>query len=426
MRKTRIAAVFIAAAAVMFSAACAKTVLQTPALPPVRVMPPVVTGEDSQTPSPSPEPSSTQTPEPTPTPTPEPIVIAMAGDVLTGEKIGPKIEAEKFEDVLDTETAELMRSADVTVVNYESSISTRGKPADKTYTFRAKPESTAFLRDYLGVDAVSLANNHTLDYGWDAFYDTLDTLREYDITPFGAGMNLSEAAAPYIAVVGETKIAFFASNQILPAPSWRAGETSAGQLVSKEPNNLGALAEGIKAARETCDYVIVFMHWGIERDTVPNNVQKTTAHNLIDIGADIVIGAHPHVVQSFEMYNGKPIAYSLGNYIFNSRNPETLLLLITIEHGGEITLKAVPCRMKGTLTYAVKDGDAEKLISKWSNLSIECVLDENGILVPAPGKKAKGGYIATPAPKLTPTPEITATPEAMPVETSDTAVENTN
>ncbi|NLB29772.1 MAG: CapA family protein, partial [Clostridiales bacterium] len=185
----------------------------------------------------------------------------------------------------------------------------------------------------------------------DAFYETLDTLREYDITPFGAGENLAEAAAPYIAEIGDVKIAFFASNQILPAVSWRAGDASPGQLVSKDPNNLGALADGILAAKETCDFVIVDMHCGIERDTLPNSVQNTTARILIDLGADIVIGAHPHVVQSFEMYNGKPIAYSLGNFIFNSRNPQTLLLLITIEHGGKITLEAVPCKMAGTLTY---------------------------------------------------------------------------
>ena len=411
MSRMKIAAMLLAATALVIMSACTQTVTRTPELPPVHVLPPVVT--NGAEPTPTPEPSPEPTPEPTPTPTPEPIVIAMAGDVLTGERIGPQIEAGKPEELLDAETAELMRNADITVINYESSISARGTPADKTYTFRAKPEHTAFLRDYLGVDAASLANNHTLDYGWDAFYDTLDTLREYEITPFGAGNNLAEAAAPYIAEVGDKKIAFFASNQILPAASWRAGADSAGQLVSKEPNNLGALADGIASARETCDYIVVYMHWGIERDTLPNTTQKTTAHNLIDLGADIVIGAHPHVVQSFEIYNGKPIVYSLGNFIFNSRNPQTLLLLITIEYDGTITLKAVPCKMNGTLTYMVKDAEATELLNKWSGLSIECVFDENGVLVPVQGKTPQNGYVATPTPVPTPTetPQETPTPE---------------
>ena len=386
MRGIKEAALIIAITALIVLGACAAPVTRAPvqSLPPVQIVPPMITNGVETTPAPTQEPSPEPTPPPTPTPTPEPIVIAMAGDVLTGERIGPQIEAGNHEGLLDAETAELMRNADITVINFESSISTRGYPADKTYTFRGKPEHTAFLRDYLGVDGAGLANNHTLDYGWDAFYDTLDYLREYDITPFGAGLNLAEAAAPYIAEVGDVKIAFFSSNQILPAGSWRATADSAGQLVSKEPNNLGALADGIAEARKTCDYIIVYMHWGIERDTRPNTVQKTTAHNLIDLGADIVIGAHPHVVQSFEYYNGKPIVYSLGNFIFNSRNPQTLLLLITIEHDGTITLKAVPCKMNGTLTYMVKDSEATELLDKWSALSIGCVFNDDGVLAPIP------------------------------------------
>ena len=428
MKRIKLAVLFFMLAALAVAVAC-KAEPPVRELPPVQVMPPVITNGVEATPTttlpvvdiPSP------TPPPTPTPTPEPIVIAMAGDILTGERIGPQIEAGNPEGLLDAETAELMRNADVTVINCETSISTRGYPADKTYTFRGVPEHTAFLRDYLGVDGASLANNHTLDYGWDAFYDTLENLRKYDITPFGAGNNLAEATAPYIAEVGDKKIAFFGSNQILPGGSWRAGEESPGQLVTKEPANLGALAEGVKVARETCDYVIVYMHWGIERDFLPNSTQKSTAHNLIDLGADIVIGSHPHVVQSFELYNGKPIVYSLGNFIFNSRNPQTLLLLITIEFDGTITLKAVPCKMNGTLTYAVKDAEANELLEKWSTLSIECVFDDNGVLTAAPGKKAQSVYTPpppTPAPTPTPTPEPTIEPSPT-TETTEPPAEST-
>ncbi|MDR1328928.1 MAG: CapA family protein [Oscillospiraceae bacterium] len=340
-------------------------------------------------PAPSPEP--VHIPEPTeairrpkpeikPAPPPPPVVIAVAGDVLTGEKIGPRIAAGEYDAVLDGRTAEMFREADVAVINLETSVSERGSPADKTYTFRSPPENLAFLRDHLGIDAASLANNHTLDYGRDAFYDTLEHAREYGITPFGAGYDLSEAAAPYIAEAGGRRIAFFASNQILPAASWTAGTDKAGQLVTKDPKNLGALAEGIRAVRETCDYIIVYMHWGIERDARPNDVQKHTAHTLIDLGADVVIGSHPHIIQSFEYYNGKPIVYSLGNFIFNSRNPETAALFITLD-GKNVTLRAVPCRMTGTLTYAAEGDDALALLGKWSALSYNCEFDADGTLI---------------------------------------------
>jgi poly-gamma-glutamate synthesis protein (capsule biosynthesis protein) len=347
--------------------------------------PPVAAPAPTSTPAPTPTatPTALPTPEPTPEPTPTPpVVIAIGGDVLTGEKIGPRIVAGEYEDVLDSVTAERFRAADVAIVNLETSVSTRGTAVPgKAYTFRSPPENLAFLRDWLGLDAVGLSNNHTLDFGWDAFYDTLEHTREYGITPFGAGNDLAEAAAPYIAEAAGLKIAFFASNQILPAGSWSAGAEKAGQLVSKDPNNLGALAEGIAAARETCDYVIVYMHWGIERDSRPNDTQKRTAHALIDLGADVVVGAHPHVIQSFEYYNGKPIIYSLGNFIFNSRNPETAVMFLTIEDG-KISVEIVPCRMKGTLTYAVYDDDAAALLSKWSALSYGCTLGADGRLNP--------------------------------------------
>ncbi|MDR2421170.1 MAG: CapA family protein [Oscillospiraceae bacterium] len=372
----------VAAATAAAAVAAVFVSVSAPRSAPLRDDPPpaALTGEASPAPA---EPIRRPKPEILPAPPPPPVVIAVAGDVLTGERIGPRIEAGEYGSVLDEETATLFREADIAVVNLETSVSERGSPADKTYTFRSPPENLAFLRDYLGIDAVSLANNHTLDYGRDAFRDTLEHTRRYGMAPFGAGGSLAEAAAPYIAEAGRLKIAFFASNQILPAASWAAGADTAGQLVTKDPGNLGALADGILSARETCDYIIVYMHWGIERDTLPNDVQKRTARALIDLGADIVIGAHPHVIQSFEYYNGKPIAYSLGNFIFNSRNPETAALFITLD-GGEVSLRVVPCKMNGTLTYAAGEEDARALLEKWSGLSRGCEFTPGGELIETP------------------------------------------
>ena len=337
---------------------------------------PVVEIPREPDPTPTPEP----TPEPTPTP-PPPITILVGGDVLTGEKIGPKIVAGDYEMILDAASAERFRNADVALINLETSVSLRGSPADKTYTFRSPPENLAFLRDHLGIDVASLANNHALDYGRDAFEDTLVHMREYGIEPIGGGMNISEAAAPWIAEVHGVKIAFFASNQILPAVSWTATDDRAGQLVSKDPNNLGILEKNVRAAVEECDYVIVYMHWGIELDKKPHDVQKRTAHALVDMGVDVVIGAHPHVIQSFEYYNGKPIIYSLGNFIFNSRNPETAYMEIVIDDG-EVTVQLIPCYMDAQLTYSVDADRAETMLAKWSDLSFNATFDEAGYLVP--------------------------------------------
>jgi poly-gamma-glutamate synthesis protein (capsule biosynthesis protein) len=328
----------------------------------------------------------TQTPEPTPSPeptSPPPIKIIVAGDVLTGENIGPKIEAEKYSDILDEASAERFRAADIAIINLETSVSDRGEPVpNKQYTFCAPPENTAFLRDYLGIDAAGLANNHTRDFGDDALLDTFENVRAYGITPFGAGENVDAAAAPYIAEVKDKKIAFFAANQIVPNGAWLALEDRAGQLSWYEPEHLNLLKENIKSARETCDYIIVYMHWGIERDLLPNNLQEFTAHYLIDIGVDVVIGAHPHVIQNSEYYHGKPIIYSLGNFIFNNRNPETAFTEITIEDGN-IAVQLIPCKMAGTKTYAVEDYEAQAMLAKWNENSVNAALDNDGFLKPA-------------------------------------------
>ncbi|MDR0936050.1 MAG: CapA family protein [Oscillospiraceae bacterium] len=343
-------------------------------------------------------------PSPKPTPTP-PVTIIVAGDVLTGERIGPKIEAGKYDEVLDEASAERFRAADIAVINLETSVSDRGEPVpNKQYTFCSPPENLAFLRDYLGIDAAGLANNHTRDYGDDALLDTFENVREYGITPFGAGENLEAAAEPYIAEVNGKTIAFFAANQIVPTASWLALENRAGQLSWYEPSHLDLLKENIKTARETCDYIIVYMHWGIERDLTPNNLQEFTAHYLIDIGVDVVIGAHPHVIQNFEYYHGKPIIYSLGNFIFNNRNPETAFAEITIEDGN-VTVKLIPCKMSGTKTYAVEESEARALLVKWDANSVNATLDNDGYLKPADRPK-----------KIPEEEEVVPTEDVVPVE----------
>ena len=375
MKRIIIAAVILlAAAAGTFFVSQPRNNPQEPTRGVVETLPPVVI--ITPTPSPTPEPA------PEPTPPPPPIKLIVAGDVLTGEKIGPHIVADNYDKILDEVTAERFRNADVVMINLETAVSKRGTPIpDKAYTFRSPPENLAFLRDYLGVDIGSLANNHALDYGRDAFEDTLVHMREYGIEPIGGGMNLDEAAAPWIVEVGDVTIAFFASNQILPAVSWTATDSRSGQLVTRDPSNLGILEKNIRTAVEECDYVIVYMHWGIELDRRPNDMQKRTAHALADMGVDIVIGSHPHVIQSLEYYNDTPIIYSLGNFIFNSRNPETAYMEVTLDNG-EMTIQLIPCKMNAQLTYPVDGEAAAELLAKWTDLSIKARLDESGFLLP--------------------------------------------
>jgi poly-gamma-glutamate synthesis protein (capsule biosynthesis protein) len=342
-------------------------------------------------PSPEPAPVSEEAPTPTGTPEPTPgesasapgvITVAVGGDVLPAGRIGARIESGEYDAVLDPDTAARMRAADVTMINLETSVSVRGEPIpEKAYTFRSPPENLKFLTDWLGTDVVSIANNHTLDYGWDAFHDTMEHLDEYGIAYIGAGKSIAEAARPYIAEADGVRIAFFAANQILTYTSWTAGDDKPGQLIAREAKNLGALGEAIARVRDECDYIVVYMHWGIELDVLPYGRQTEVARALIDAGADVVIGAHPHVIQSFEYYNSKPIIYSIGNFLFNALHPDTAVVFLRFGAAeSSVTVEVMPARVEGTLTYAASDDAGRRLFDYWESISPGVAFDDDGIM----------------------------------------------
>ncbi|MDR0861756.1 MAG: CapA family protein [Oscillospiraceae bacterium] len=330
-------------------------------------------------PAPEDESESESKPETAPEPQRK-VTLAVGGDVLPDGQIGNKIKAGDFAGILDTKLAERFRDADISLVNLETSVSTRGTPIpEKQYTFRAPPENLTLLTDWLGADVVTLANNHTPDYGWDALTDTVDNVRAVGVATVGAGRNLKEALEPYIAEVGGQRVAIFGASQILSYLDWPATDSKPGLLIAREPTNLGAFGTAIKSARESCDYVIVYMHWGVELDSKPNQRQTSFAHALIDAGVDAVIGAHAHVVQTFEYYKGKPIAYSLGNFLFNSQKPETVAAFLELENGA-VKLSVVPCRISGTLTAPAAANAAATMLADWNANNVNCAFDINGVL----------------------------------------------
>lgn len=248
----------------------------------------------------------------------------------------------------------------------------------KQYTFRASTANVEILKT-LGVDIVSLANNHVYDYGAEAFEDTLATLGSAQISYVGAGHNLAEAMQAQYFIAGGIKIAYVAASRAekyILTPE--ATATQAGVLRTYDPT---LFLQAIQTARQNADVVIAYPHWGTENTHILENAQIELAKQLVDAGVDIVVGAHPHCLQGIDFYNGKPIAYSLGNFWFNTRTTDTALLEITLNSPTEYALRLLPCLQKGGKTFLLtEEADRERIFTHMENISSHIQIDHDGVI----------------------------------------------
>ena len=290
------------------------------------------------------EPETTASPEPEI----EDITLLFAGDVYLSQYVlGAYDKAGGIHGVLDDGICSEIEAADIFMVNQEFPFTERGtQAADKQYTFRL-PHDRLHLMNEMGIDIVTLANNHILDFGPYGITDSIAALNEAGIKYVGAGEDLEEAKKLEIIEVGGRKIGFLGTSRVYMATSWAAGEGHPGVFSTYDPT---LPIEEIKKADELVDYLVVYVHWGVERETTPKEYQRVMGRQYIDAGADIVIGSHPHVLQPLEFYNGKPIMFSMGNFVFGSSIPSTELLKIEISAEGEMNATEIPCTSSGGYT----------------------------------------------------------------------------
>lgn len=311
-----------------------------------------------------------------------PIILGFAGDINFDENSKPVARYDRENKGilggLSEELVNEMNDADIMMLNNEFAYSTRGtKTPDKSYTFRADPSRVNILKE-MGVDIVSLANNHALDYGPDALMDTFTTLDDAGIDYVGAGKNLDRAKAPIYYEIGDKKIAYLASSRVIFAMDWYATDDRPGMVGTYDP---AGLIESIEEASANSDYVVVYVHWGVERNHYPEKYQKSFAKAYIDAGADIVIGCHPHVMQGIEIYKGKPIAYSLGNYWFNASKRESGLLKVYIDPDGSLRTQLLPAMNDNTYTYLITDEKSKKAYYNFmEEISFDISFDEEGFI----------------------------------------------
>jgi len=266
----------------------------------------------------------------------EVVTVVFAGDIMLDGLPGASIA--RGDDPFAA-FAGILAQADLAVGNLECSVATTGKPEDKRFTFRAAPRTLPVLARHFS--AVGLANNHSGDFGKAALSETMAHLRDNHIPFFGAGADLAAAHEPLYLERRGLRIAFLAYDEFEPR-SFEAGRSFPGVAWSEDQQ----VIRDIRRARESgADLVLPFFHWGFEGEPKPDARQRALARKLIDAGADAVIGGHPHVTQGAEIYHGRPIIYSLGNFVFDGFHEEATrtgwLLRLSVDKHGVVSWNTV-------------------------------------------------------------------------------------
>jgi poly-gamma-glutamate capsule biosynthesis protein CapA/YwtB (metallophosphatase superfamily) len=326
--------------------------------------------------------------------------LLFVGDIMLARSVGALMEARHDWDYPFRKVAPTLRAADLVFGNLECPVSDTGHNLHHLYSFRADPRAIEGLK-YAGFRVLSVANNHMDDWDRPALLDTLQRLRAAGLVPVGAGANLGEAHSPvfvtcppdsYCRSLAERdpKTETRKSNLVNGAPLVGRGDFRSSSFdfrslriaflayVDVEPKDAAASLDragvawldpdrvlaDIRFVRHLADLVIVSVHWGVEYAPRPLKEQVQWAHEMIDAGADLVVGGHPHVVQPLEEYHGHWIAYSLGNFVFDQKWPIThhgFMLKLTVS-GKQITrVTPVPITIDRAMQAEIPERSARKV-----------------------------------------------------------------
>lgn len=306
--------------------------------------------------------------------------ISFIGDVSLADNwyIMPKYDERNkgIYGILSEDTVKIMNETDIMVANSEFTISNRGeKMPGKYYNFRASPKRIPIYNE-MGVDLLTLANNHVYDFGEIAFNDMIDSLNEYKIPYIGAGKNIDEAKKPYYFIINGYKISFVnatRAEKIILTPA--ATDNNGGVLRCYDPTDFTNL---IKEEKQKSDYVIALIHWGREDSHSLEQVQIDTSKQYIEAGADIIIGTHAHVLQGIEFYQDKPIIYNLGDFIFNNETKDTGIFQIKLLNNGNMEYYFIPAKESNEYTEILYDEEKQRVISNMNTWSINAIINKEG------------------------------------------------
>ncbi|HCU94294.1 MAG TPA: poly-gamma-glutamate biosynthesis protein [Actinobacteria bacterium] len=315
------------------------------------------------------------------------IRLALAGDAMLGRGVGAQIAVTGPHSLFSTEVQEFFESADLALLNLECCVSDRGRPWEgpgKRFHFRAPPRAVEALAD-LGIDCVTLANNHSLDFGYTALSDTFDHLSGAEISAVGAGVDAEQARAPVLLEAGGLRVAVLGFTDH-PA-GFAAGPGQPGvayaDLGTGIPHWLGDQVQALAASN---DVVVVLPHWGPAMTTSPLPYIRSAARALLNAGATLVAG---HSAHAFHGAAGR-IFYDLGDFIDDYaldpalRNDLSLLYLVTVDERGPRRIDAVPLKLEYAHTRLPDSSERAWIRARFTSACAAFgteVTEEDGLLV---------------------------------------------
>lgn len=330
---------------------------------------------------------------------PSTVSITFGGDTFMDKIFGETSDMMGI-DYPWEEITPIFEMSDIGFVNLETCVSQRGvleKPVE--LGFRTSPDKLEGYKN-AGIDIVSCANNHIGDYGKTALVDTIENVEKEGICCIGAGENIEEARKAAFIEKNGLRVGFVAYSNIIPNINWIATEDTAG-VANVNSENMEDILNDIKAYDNYCDILVVSVHWGIEHTQEVTEFQRELAHKMIENGADLIIGSHPHCLQPIEFYNDKPIFYSTGNLLFLQRNEmakRTAVFRVEFDKDGYVKGYIYPVYISLCRARLLKNSDEKKgaILSNIAEIS-----REYGTGISTIGEISQEDYLDIPLEKYT-------------------------
>jgi poly-gamma-glutamate synthesis protein (capsule biosynthesis protein) len=297
-----------------------------------------------------------------------PVTLAFGGDVHFEGVISSRLARDPATALGPITT--VLRRADLAMVNLETAITTRGTPASKSFTFRAPPTAFQAL-EAAGVDVVTMANNHGMDFGQVGLADSLEAAGDAGFPVVGIGRDAAQAFRPYRVTIKGQRIAIIGATQVLDdnlAVAWTAGDGKPGLASAYQVDTLLA---AVRAARRTADTVVVDLHWGKELAPCPIDRQRELAPRLVKAGADVVVGSHAHVLLGGGYLGPAYVHYGLGNFVFYARGGVTAqsgVLTLTVRGRAVTRAQWLPAVISGGVPIPLNGSAADRAVASWNEL----------------------------------------------------------